>query len=977
MTAGLQNAAMISSGELYLLNGTTGGELQPLPFFLNKNFRVLSANLDCAYIAVEPPVCPPEYERPPCSVYCFNGTTSEPELCQEFEELQAPIRQIANGANHVLVLTEDGTLYSRGTAVYGSTGHGGARNVPDFRPVPALQGKKVKFVACGGNFSIAITFEGDVYSWGRSFQGETGLFSKVETVPRFAPEVTPYRVVEVSCGDGHVLARTESQQCIAWGENTCGQLGLGMKSKPTYKPQLLDSIPSQVASVSAGWAHSVAVGTDGRVYTWGLNSHGQLGLGDTKTRLAPHLLHGLIDLHQVESAHAARSLTILRTSSQKALFCGQIPRDPSGAPMDFAPRRPGNRDPDGCILAPVALNLSKGDNLGSSPAQLSDIVAFDRGAIGYARSTVYRVAPNVAPVGGGTKIRAMVTGLPFDTSKPMQSTMSSMLVQDAIPCQVRLKSMSPICDMIVKGRIIAKDTVEFLAPDAGPSPLGAVVEQGNTLPVQIRVSIDNGFTWTPDRFAAPDPKEIDTTLMRSQSNLSYQNGGAGGKDMAKSLKSFRGDFEVKRATDKVSDMGSTMLWLSMWPQDGPSHAEPRCAPVTGGTEILVHVNLPARMPTDNLTVKFVCTPLKSIGDAELEGRAPMKRDAAEIVNPCSEAVARLALAGALEVPVVAWLDPSGRGVRCVSPPMDSDCVQFYEYSVQLSLDGNNYLERELPFQIYDLRVTGLEPNLGSLVQTSQVRIKTMGQVSTDILKVRLDFPKDLWASRTLPAFIDHTTGEIFFTMPELEAEVRQRSEEVAALAQASSDGDEAGAPAEDPDGGLAGLEVFVELSLNGQNFTEDRIRFTYHGGIQPDVVKALAGPDGKAKEEAHDSGDSSAHAGSKLGVITKGLPGQDPATLTFCALRAEMVSGEGEAAEVVKVVDMEAHVEAVPGAGEDAEPVYMVVALAPSVRAQDVPEGAPLFLRHFQVALNGQCFTACSEQAPMKLEPVPASAGEP
>ncbi|CAE8644533.1 unnamed protein product, partial [Polarella glacialis] len=233
--------------------------------------------------------------------------------------------------------------------------------------------------------------------------------------------------------------------------------------------------------------------------------------------------------------------------------------------------------------------------------------------------------------------------------------------------------------------------------------------------------------------------------------------------------------------------------------------------------------------------------------------------------------------------------------------------------------------------------------------------------------------------------------EIFFTMPELEAEVRQRSEEVAALAQASSDGDEAGAPAEDPDGGLAGLEVFVELSLNGQNFTEDRIRFTYHGGIQPDVVKALAGPDGlvaekavpdpkakgKAKEEAHDSGDSSAHAGSKLGVITKGLPGQDPATLTFCALRAEMVSGEGEAAEVVKVVDMEAHVEAVPGAGEDAEPVYMVVALAPSVRAQDVPEGAPLFLRHFQVALNGQCFTACSEQAPMKLEPVPASAGEP
>lgn len=105
-------------------------------------------------------------------------------------------------------------------------------------------------------------------------------------------------VYEVSCGHSHVLARTQMQQCVSWGlgpspfmalrvhrgENTCGQLGLGQKSKPTYKPQLLSTIPSQVLVVSAGWAHSVAVGTDGRAYAWGLNSHGQLGIGDTTNR---------------------------------------------------------------------------------------------------------------------------------------------------------------------------------------------------------------------------------------------------------------------------------------------------------------------------------------------------------------------------------------------------------------------------------------------------------------------------------------------------------------------------------------------------------------------------------------------------------------------------------------------------------------------------------------------------------------------
>jgi hypothetical protein len=48
----------------------------------------------------------------------------------------------------------------------------------------------------------------------------------------------------------------------------------------------------------------------------------------------------------------------------------------------------------------------------------------------------------------------------------------------------------------------------------------------------------------------------------------------------------------------------------------------------------------------------------------------------------------------------------------------------------------------------------------------------------------------------------------------------------------------------DVDGGLAGLEVFVELSLNGQNFTEDRVHFTYHGSFEPLRVRVVAPPEG-------------------------------------------------------------------------------------------------------------------------------------
>lgn len=1010
MAAGLQHPTITSSGELFILNGSTGGELQPLSFFVNKNFRVLAANLDRAYVATEPPVWQSTEEgaQPPTSVYCFTADDIEPTYCQEFECIQEPIRQIAVGSHHLLALTYEGTLYSRGTAVYGSTGHGGSRDVPEFAPLPALQGKKVKFVAAGPNYSIAITAEGDVYSWGRAFTCETGLFSQVEAVPRFAPQVTPFRVIEVSCGHGHVLARTELQQCISWGENTCGQLGIGQKSKPTYKPQLLDDIPSQVVSVSAGWAHSVVVGADGRAYSWGLNSHGQLGLGDTQTRMVPHLMHDMIDKFQVEKCHAARAFTIFQTINHKALICGQIPRDSMKGNMDFAPHRPGKHDPEGCVLAPVQLNLSSGEAFGKSFAQLTDIVAFDRGAIGFARSVVYKVTPNVSPITGGTKCRAFVTGIPFEQIPALKSqsfSMTSSLVQDSIPVQVRLKSAAPHCDMTVKGHIVDKDLVEFVTPNALPSPLGAVVEQGATLPLQIRVSIDGGFTWTEDRFVAPKARELDKTLQQhpgEQLQRSSYGLAAGPKDIQRSLHDFKTDFEVRRGANTAAEQGGTMLWFCKWPDGGPTHVEPGCAPITGGAEMVVFVPLPARMPTENLTVKFVCTPLKHLEDSELEATAPMRRDAAEITNPDKEAVSKLPLAGPLEVPVIAFLDPAGRGVRCVSPPMDADSVNFYTYSIQVSLDGLNYLSRKLPFQIFDLRVTGLEPSLGPLVETSEVKIKTKGFVKSEILKVRLDFPKDLgWASRTLPARYDHTNGEVSFTMPELEVEVRQRTLEaqaaLAELAEAAggtdaTEGDGDGAnPARlpvDPDGGLAGLEVFVELSLNGQNFTEDRIRFNYHGSIQPDVVSMVARPEGEeevpkdeppakgkkgGKEEVVEPG---LVAGCKLGSAVKGLPAPSVTASSPAAMRAEMVSGEGEAAEVLKVFTLPAVVELITPPSDAPAEVEMVTALVPAVRAEDVPEGVPVFLRNFEVSLNGQSFTACPAQNPMRLEPLPREAPE-
>merc|ERR1712039_978922 len=121
--------------------------------------------------------------------------------------------------------------------------------------------------------------------------------------------------------------------------------------------------------------------------------------------------------------------------------------------------------------------------------------------------------------------------------------------------------------------------------------------------------------------------------------------------------------------------------------------------------------------------------------------------------------------------------------------------------------------------------------------------------------------------------------------------------------------DEAGTAAPDaaqpdPDGNLDGLEVCVELSLNGQNFTEDRIYFTYYGRLRTEAMQVVALPEGmvveppkedpKAKKPAKGAVEEPVETvvkpGSKLGCAVAPI-----LQSTFSTIRVELFTKvEGE-----------------------------------------------------------------------------------
>lgn len=71
---------------------------------------------------------------------------------------------------------------------------------------------------------------------------------------------------------------------FAWGLNNHGQLGIGNKHNTSNPTRVKDIDPYEgdyVVEVQGGEHHSIARTKDGLVYCWGRNDEGQVGIGDT------------------------------------------------------------------------------------------------------------------------------------------------------------------------------------------------------------------------------------------------------------------------------------------------------------------------------------------------------------------------------------------------------------------------------------------------------------------------------------------------------------------------------------------------------------------------------------------------------------------------------------------------------------------------------------------------------------------------
>ena len=156
---------------------------------------------------------------------------------------------------------------------------------------------------CDHSMVVVETAEGcrDLYTWGRGSFG--GLWHGSEGI-KLVPTVVEgplrgKRVASVAAGWYHSMAVVETaegcRELYTWGDGASGRLGHGndvRKLVPTVVEGPLRG--KHVVSVAAGWGHSMAVVETAEgcreLYTWGNGRHGRLGHGSEDTKLIPTLV---------------------------------------------------------------------------------------------------------------------------------------------------------------------------------------------------------------------------------------------------------------------------------------------------------------------------------------------------------------------------------------------------------------------------------------------------------------------------------------------------------------------------------------------------------------------------------------------------------------------------------------------------------------------------------------------------------------
>jgi alpha-tubulin suppressor-like RCC1 family protein len=191
---------------------------------------------------------------------------------------------VTAGLETTIVLRGDGTVWAWGRNDCGQVGdgtstHDNVVNCNRLSPVQALV-QNIRAISSGEFTTVALDSNGEVWAWGLGDYGQLGQASLPydNPVPTKVPNLT--NVIAIAGGGRHTVALRSDGTVWTFGWNGSGQLGNGTVGGNNPHPAQVPGL-TNVRAIAAGYRHTAALRGDGTVVAWGSNAYGNLGCGIT------------------------------------------------------------------------------------------------------------------------------------------------------------------------------------------------------------------------------------------------------------------------------------------------------------------------------------------------------------------------------------------------------------------------------------------------------------------------------------------------------------------------------------------------------------------------------------------------------------------------------------------------------------------------------------------------------------------------
>ena len=199
---------------------------------------------------------------------------------------------VALGVDHIVVLDENGEVWTAGCNQYGALGidenagkYWYGTQIETLRKVTVGDGSvKIRAVAAGQYHTILIDENGGVWTAGYNSDGQLGRSENVNsgtpnTVFKKAEGLDNVKIIGASGGTAHTVLLDESGNVWTAGNNLHGQLGRQTaKNMDSKFEKVADGISGvKITAIAAGSRYTVLLDESGNVWTAGSNGYGELG----------------------------------------------------------------------------------------------------------------------------------------------------------------------------------------------------------------------------------------------------------------------------------------------------------------------------------------------------------------------------------------------------------------------------------------------------------------------------------------------------------------------------------------------------------------------------------------------------------------------------------------------------------------------------------------------------------------------------